>query len=152
MPIQPRAAPNQTIDNPAMNIELPFSLYAERRSRVAAAIGPNGVALVPTALERPRNRDSDFLFRHDSYFYYLTGFTEPNACLVITGDGQSTLFCAPKDLEREIWDGYRLGPDAAIGALGVQAAHSFDELDAQMPKLLENRDAVWYPFAIHQGL
>jgi Xaa-Pro aminopeptidase len=128
------------------------SIYAERRARVASQLGKDGIALIPTAPERPRNRDSDFLFRHDSYFYYLTGFREPNAWLVITGDGKSTLFCAPKDLEREIWDGYRLGPEAAPAALGVDAAHSSTDLDAQLPKLLENRDAVWYPFAIHEGL
>ncbi len=126
--------------------------YAARRARVAQALGPNGIALIPTAPERPRNRDSDFLYRHDSYFYYLTGFTEPNALLVITGDGRSTLFCAPKDLEREIWDGYRLGPEAAPAALGVDAAMPVNELDAQLPRLLENRDAVWFPFAIHEGL
>ncbi|MBC5763707.1 aminopeptidase P N-terminal domain-containing protein [Ramlibacter albus] len=135
-----------------MNTTVPTSLYAQRRAKVAAALGPNGIAVVPTAPERQRNRDSDFQFRHDSYFYYLTGFTEPNACLVLTGDGKSTLFCQPKDLEREIWDGYRLGPDAAVGALAVDAAHAVGELDTQMPKLLENRDAVWYPFAIHPGL
>ncbi|MEO8653336.1 MAG: aminopeptidase P N-terminal domain-containing protein [Ramlibacter sp.] len=128
------------------------SIYPQRRARVAAALGPEGMALIPTAPEQPRNRDSDFLYRHDSYFYYLTGFDEPNATLVITGDGRCTLFCAPKDLEREIWDGYRLGPEAAPAALGVDTAHSNAELDAQMPKLLENRDAVWYPFAIHEGL
>jgi Xaa-Pro aminopeptidase len=128
------------------------SLYAYRRARVAAQLGKHGLAVIPTAPERQRNRDSDYIYRHDSYFYYLTGFTEPNACLVIAGDGRSTLFCAPKDIEREIWDGFRLGPEAAPGALDVDAAHSIAELDAQMPKLLENKDAVWYPFAIHQGL
>ncbi|MBX9612351.1 MAG: aminopeptidase P N-terminal domain-containing protein [Burkholderiales bacterium] len=128
------------------------ALYAARRARVAAALGQDGIAIVPTAPERQRNRDSDFLFRHDSYFYYLTGFTEPNAWLVITGDGRSTLFCQPKDLEREIWDGYRLGPDAAPAALGVDAALPVGELDTRLPKLLENRDVVWYPFAIHPGL
>ena len=128
------------------------SIYAQRRARVASQLGKDGIALIPTALERPRNRDSDFLFRHDSYFYYLTGFGEPNAWLLITGDGKSTLFCAPKDLEREIWDGFRLGPQAAPAALGVDAAHSVSELDAQLPKLVENRDAVWYPFAVHEGL
>src|SRR5437899_309396 len=107
-------------DNRPMNTTVPTSLYAQRRDRVASRIGNKGIALIPTAPERQRNRDSDFLFRHDSYFYYLTGFTEPNAWLVITGDGQSTLFCAPKDLEREIWDGFRLGPEAACGALGVE--------------------------------
>ncbi len=128
------------------------SIYADRRARVATQLGKGGIAVIPTAPERQRNRDSDYIYRHDSYFYYLTGFTEPDACLVVTGDGASTLFCAPKDLEREIWDGFRLGPEAAPAALGVDAAHSIAELDALMPKLLENKDAVWYPFAIHQGL
>ncbi|WP_332827710.1 aminopeptidase P N-terminal domain-containing protein, partial [Ramlibacter sp.] len=135
-----------------MNTTVPTSVYAQRRARLAAQLGGNGIAIVPTAPERPRNRDSDFLYRHDSYFYYLTGFTEPNAWLVITGDGKSTLFCQPKDLEREIWDGYRLGPEAAVGALAVDGAFPVNELDAQMPKLLENRGTVWFPFAIHQGL
>ncbi len=127
-------------------------IHADRRARLAALLGADGIAVVPTAPERSRNRDSDFPYRHDSYFYYLTGFTEPNTWLVLTGDGRSTLFCAPKDLEREIWDGYRLGPDAAPEALGVDAAVSVAELDARLPRLLENRDAVWYPFATHAGL
>jgi Xaa-Pro aminopeptidase len=128
------------------------SIYAQRRAAAAAQLGKDGIAIIPTALERPRNRDSDFLFRHDSYFYYLTGFTEPNAWLVLTGDGKSTLFCPPKDLEREIWDGYRLGPDAAPETLAVDAANSVDDLDTLLPKLLENKDTVWYPFATHKGL
>jgi len=115
-------------------------------------LGLDGIAIIPTAPEHARNRDTDFLYRHDSYFYYLTGFTEPNAWLVVTGDGQSTLFCAPKDLEREIWDGYRLGPDAAPAALAVDAAHPVTTLDAQLPRLLENKRTVWFPFAIHKGL
>ena len=128
------------------------NLHAERRARLAQQLGPQGIALIPTAPERARNRDSDYLYRHDSYFYYLTGFTEPQAWLVLTGDGRSRLFCQPKDLEREIWDGLRLGPAAAPAALGVDEAFSIGELEAILPKLLENRDAVWYPFAIHEGL
>lgn len=135
-----------------MNTTVPTSVYAQRRARMAAQLGPNAIALIPTAPERPRNRDSDFLYRHDSYFYYLTGFTEPNAWLVVTSEGASTLFCQPKDLEREIWDGYRLGPEAAVGALAVDAAHPVTELAQQMPRLLENRGTVWFPFAIHEGL
>ena len=127
-------------------------LYAERRTRVAARLGAGGIAIVPTALERPRNRDTDFIYRHDSYFYYLTGFTEPNAWLVITAEGHTTLFCQPKDLEREIWDGIRLGPDAAPGHLGVSEAFSVAELDQRLPRLLENRQTLWYPFATHEGL
>ena len=125
---------------------------APRRARLSAYLGDNGIAIIPTALERPRNRDSDFLYRHDSYFYYLTGFPEPNAWLVLTSEGHATLFCAPKDLEREIWDGYRLGPEAAPAVLGVDEAFASDELDARLPRLLENRSTVWYPFATHKGL
>jgi Xaa-Pro aminopeptidase len=128
------------------------TIYAERRARLASQLGKDGIAIIPTAPERARNRDTDFLYRHDSYFYYLTGFTEPNAWLVLAGDGRATLFCAPKDLEREIWDGYRLGPDAAPAALGLDEAFSVNDLDAKLPKLLENRSTVWFPFAIHKGL
>lgn len=128
------------------------SLYAQRRARLAAQLGPDGIAIIPTAPERQRNRDSEFLFRFDSYFHYLCGFGEPNAWLVITADGHSTLFCNPKDLEREIWDGIRLGPEAAPSALGIDAAFSVAELEQRLPKLLENKSTVWYPFATHAGL
>ena len=135
-----------------MTLSATSTLYAQRRARLAALIGPHGIAIIPTAPEQQRNRDADFLFRHDSYFYYLTGFTEPNASLVIGGDGTATLFCAPKDLEREIWDGYRLGPAAAPAELALDASYSIAEMDAQMPALLDGCDAVWYPFATHKGL
>ena len=135
-----------------MKTDVPYTIYADRRARVAAKLGKDDIAIVPTAPVQPRNRDTDFLFRHDSYFYYLTGFSEPNAWLVITGDGKSRLFLQSKDLERETWDGYRLGPEAAPPVLGVDAAQAVGELDAAMPKLLENKAAVWFPFAIHPGL
>ncbi len=135
-----------------MTLTVPLSVYAERRARLAAQLGDGGIAIVPTAPERMRNRDSDYAYRHDSYFYYLTGFAEPNAWLVLTADGHSTLWCQPKDMEREIWDGYRLGPEAAVAALGVDEAYSVAELDLRLPRLLENRACVWYPFATHSGL
>ena len=128
------------------------SIYANRRAALASQLGAGGVAIIPTAPERARNRDADFPFRHDSYFYYLTGFTEPNAWLVIEANGRSTVFCQPKDVEREIWDGIRLGPQAAPAVLGVGQAYSVAELDAQIPKLLENQTTVWLPFATHEGL
>ena len=128
------------------------AIYQQRRARVAAALGEQGIAIIPTAPERNRNRDSDYLYRHDSYFYYLTGFTEPHACLVLDGQGRSTLFCQPKDLEREIWDGYRLGPAAAVSTLGVDQAFSIAELNQRMPGMLENRDAVWHGFALNDGM
>ncbi|NUZ04685.1 aminopeptidase P N-terminal domain-containing protein [Piscinibacter koreensis] len=121
--------------------------YAARRQRIAAAMqaAGGGVAVIATAPERPRNGDSDHPYRHDSSFHYLTGFDEPGAWLVVDAAGRSTLFCRPKDLEREIWDGYRLGPDAAPAALGVDAAFPTDALDAHLPDLLADRRAVWVP-------
>jgi Xaa-Pro aminopeptidase len=135
----------------------PSAVYAKRRAAIGRALtkAGGGVAVLPTAPEMPRNRDSDFPYRHDSYFYYLTGFSEPGAWLVIEASGKairSTLFCRPKDLEREIWDGIRLGPEAAPAQLGVEAAFSADMLDEKMPELLANQNAVWFPFATHKGL
>ena len=135
----------------------PSAIYAKRRAAIGRALkaAGGGIAVLPTAPEVQRNRDSDFPYRHDSYFYYLTGFSEPGAWLVIEASGRavkSTLFCRPKDLEREIWDGIRLGPDAAPEQLGVDAAFSADALDEKMPQLLANQNAVWFPFATHQGL
>ena len=134
---------------------LDSNLYAKRRAQLAehmATLAPNSIAIIPTAPERQRNRDSDFLYRHDSYFYHLTGFSEPNAWLVITSDGRSTLFCQPKDLERETWDGVRLGPEAAPAKLALSEAWSTAVLDAKLPSLLENKSVVWYPFATHKDL
>ena len=125
--------------------------YVLRRARLAALIGSGGIAIIPTARVQPRNRDSEFAFRPDSYFYYLTGFVEPDACLVITGEGLTTLFCQPKDATREIWDGYRLGSAAAPVQLALDASYSIAELDEKLPGMLDGREVVWYPFAIHKG-
>jgi Xaa-Pro aminopeptidase len=132
----------------------PTPVYQKRRAAIARALkaAGGGIALLPTAPEYARNRDSDFPYRHDSYFYYLTGFEEPASWLVIEASGKTTLFCRPKDLEREIWDGIRLGPKAAPAALGVDAAFSVDDLGEKMPGLLANQPAVWFPFATHKGL
>ena len=130
------------------------TVYQKRRSLVANALkaAGGGVALLPTAPETPRNCDSDFPYRHDSYFYYLTGFSEPDSWLLIDASGKTTLFCRPKDLEREIWDGIRLGPKAAPASLVVDEAFSVAALDEKMPALLANQNAVWFPFATHKGL
>ena len=111
-------------------------IYARRRAQFASRLSRDGIAILPTTPERARNRDCDFPNRHDSYFYYLTGFCEPNAWLVVTGDGASTLYCQPKDLEREISDGSRLGPETAPAALGLDAAFSVSDLDAKLPSML----------------
>ena len=130
------------------------TVYQTRRAAIASALkaAGGGVALLPTAPEVARNRDSDFPYRHDSYFYYLTGFSEPGSWLAIEASGKSTLFCRPKNVEREIWDGLRLGPKAALAELGVNTAFSIEALDEKMPELLANQPAVWFPFATHKGL
>ena len=126
-----------------MDTTLDASVYARRRARLAARLG-NGVAIVPTAPECLRNRDAHYPYRYDSYFYYLTGFREPEAVLVLVGGEtpRSMLFCREKNAEREIWDGFRYGPEAAREAFAFDEACSITELDARMPDLLADRPAV----------
>jgi Xaa-Pro aminopeptidase len=123
----------------------PFQL---RRNALLARMGAagGGVALIPTAPERIRNRDTTFPYRADSYFHYLTGFPEPEAVLVLVGGDQpqSLLFCRDKDIDKEIWDGYRFGPAGAREAFGFDAAHSIGELDAKLTELLADQPALWY--------
>ncbi len=121
------------------------SPFTRRRQHLAARIG-NGVAIVPTAPERVRNRDTHHPFRFDSYFWYLTGFPEPEAVLVVTGGDkpQSILFCREKNEEREIWDGYRHGPEGARETFGVDAAYPIGELDQRLPELIADRSTLWH--------
>jgi Xaa-Pro aminopeptidase len=131
--------------------------YAARRARLAAQMQPGAVAVLPTAPEVPRNSDSDYPYRHDSHFYYLTGFTEPESVMVLVAPGggqpgRSILFCREKNLEREIWDGYRYGPEAAREAFGFDEAWPVSELDAHMPKLLANAPALYYALAANAAL
>jgi Xaa-Pro aminopeptidase len=121
-------------------------VYADRRRRLAAALG-DGVAVIPTAPERVRNRDTHFPYRFDSHFYYLTGFAEPEAVVVLMQD-KSILFCREKNVEREIWDGFRYGPQAARERFGFDEAHPIAALDREMERLLENRPALHYPMGL----
>ncbi len=121
------------------------SLYRARRERLARQMG-RGVAVLATAPERIRNRDAHYPFRFDSYFHYLTGFPEPEAAVVIIAADAGTknlLFCREKDIEREIWDGFRFGPEAAREAFGFDEAHSYAALDAMLPKLLADQPALF---------
>lgn len=119
--------------------------YIHRRASLLAQIG-HGVVVVPTAVEAIRNRDAHYPYRFDSYFYYLTGFAEPEAVLVLVGGDQprSILFCRDKDLEREIWDGFRYGPDAAREDFGFDEAYSISRLDELVPQLLANQSRLYF--------
>ncbi len=120
-------------------------VYAQRRRRLADHLGA-GVAVVATAPEALRNRDSHYPYRFDSYFYYLTGFAEPEAVLVLIGGAtpKSLLFCRERDAEREVWDGYRLGPQGAKEKFGFDEAYPFAELDAKLPELLADQPRLAY--------
>jgi Xaa-Pro aminopeptidase len=118
--------------------------YTRRRAQLAQLIG-KGVAIVPTAPERARNRDAHYPYRYDSYFYHLSGFTEPEAVLVIVaGDKpRNLLFCREKNEEREIWDGFRYGPVAAKDTFMFDESHTIDQLDKLMPDLLADQPVVY---------
>ena len=118
--------------------------YIRRRARLAQRIG-KGVAIVPTAPERARNRDAHYPYRYDSYFYHLTGFVEPEAVMVVVaGDSpRHLLFCREKNEEREIWDGFRHGPAAAKETFAFDETYTIDQLDKVMPDLLADQPAVY---------
>jgi Xaa-Pro aminopeptidase len=120
------------------------AVYGGRRARLARAMG-SGIAIIPTAEERRRNRDSHYPYRFDSYFYYLTGFPEPEAVLVlVTGEKpRSILFCRDKDPEREIWDGHRFGQELARAQFRFDECYAIGELDTRMPQLLADQPQLF---------
>jgi Xaa-Pro aminopeptidase len=125
------------------------AVHADRRARVLAQMQPGAVAVLGTAPEVMRNGDSPYPYRHDSYFYYLSGFAEPDSVLVLVAaldarPARAILFCRAKDPDHEIWDGFRYGPDAARTAFGFDEAYPVDELDARMVGILSNAPALHY--------
>jgi len=119
--------------------------FLRRRQSLIVQIG-QGIAIIPTSQEAIRNRDAHYPYRFDSYFYYLTGFAEPEAVLVLVGGDhpKSILFCRDKDLEREIWDGFRYGPDSAREIFGLDEAYSISRLDELVPQLLANQSRLYF--------
>ncbi|MCE7876310.1 MAG: M24 family metallopeptidase [Betaproteobacteria bacterium PRO3] len=119
------------------------ALMAEMRARSGG-----GLAVVPTSAEAPRNRDSLYPYRHDSYFYYLSGFPEPEAVVALVAGNEGNrhlLFCREKNEEREIWDGFRYGPDAAKEIFGFDEAWPIAELDTRLADLVADRPALYTP-------
>lgn len=131
-----------------LSMIIPIKSYSERRKNFALRMH-NGIAIIPTSPEQVRSRDGHYPYRFDSYFYYLTGFTEPEALLVIVAetDKKKTkhiLFCRNKDVDREIWNGFCYGPEAACEAFNFDEAYSISELDRVMPTLLTDQPVIYF--------
>jgi Xaa-Pro aminopeptidase len=126
--------------------------FARRRKNLMQQLEPNSIAIVPAAAEKIRNRDVDYPFRQDSDFYYLTGFAEPDAVLVLLPGrkhGQYVLFCRDRDPAMELWHGYRAGPEGACEEYDADDAFPVNDIDDILPGLLEGRDRVYYAMGRH---
>lgn len=119
--------------------------FVARRHELARRM-QHGVAVIATAPEKLRNRDTHYSFRPDSYFHHLTGFDEPEAVLVVIAGAspRSVLFCRERDELREIWDGYRMGPERAKAQLGVDEAFPIGQLDTKLAELIANQQQLYY--------
>jgi Xaa-Pro aminopeptidase len=129
------------LDNPNQ-----VKAHVKRRQQLAKQL-KQGVVLLPTASERTRNADSHYDYRWDSYFYYLTGFREPEAvvALVLGKKPRAILFCREKNIEREIWDGFRFGPQLAREVFGFDEAYPIGELDQRVVELMANQPVLHTP-------
>ena len=123
--------------------------HTRRRARLAEKL-KRGIVVLPTAPEKIRNADTHHGYRFDSHFFYLTGFREPEAVLVIVAGKKpkSLLFCREKNLEREIWDGHRYGPEAARKAFAMDATYPIEALDEVLPRLLQDQPALFTPVGL----
>ena len=115
-----------------------YKEFQKRRTQLADMLG-NAVAVIANSDESSRNRDCDYPFRSDSYFHYLSGFPEPEAVIFIVGGDQprSILFCKPKDIGKEIWNGYIYGPEEAAKQFLFDEAYSLEEINKIAPMILK---------------
>ncbi|HJE53228.1 MULTISPECIES: Xaa-Pro aminopeptidase [Acinetobacter] len=124
--------------------------FQERRSILAGEIGLRSIAIIATSPVAMRNRDADYKYRADSSFFYLTGFSEPEAVAVIETfdteeEGYSySLFCRERNREMEIWNGYRAGIDGAMQDYDADEAYPIDLLDEGILEKLQNKDQLFY--------
>jgi Xaa-Pro aminopeptidase len=123
--------------------------FVRRRKQLMRIAGDDAILVLPAALERIRSRDTHYPYRQDSDLWYLTGFPEPEAVLVLVPGrrhGEALLFCRERDPEREGWDGPRSGPEGAVERFGLDDAYPIEDLDEILPGLLEGRSRVYYHF------
>ncbi len=123
--------------------------YARRRRQLMEAAGDDAILVLPAARERVRSNDTYYPYRQDSDFWYLCGFQEPDAVLVLIPGrrhGEVILFCRERDPDREAWDGPREGQEGAVSRYGMDDAYPIEDLDDILPGLLEGRSRVYYHF------
>ncbi|MEA9886730.1 aminopeptidase P N-terminal domain-containing protein [Xanthomonas campestris pv. raphani] len=123
--------------------------YARRRKQLMQMAGEQAILILPAAPERVRSHDTHYPYRQDSDFWYLSGFPEPEAVLVLVPGrkhGETILFCRERDAEREAWDGPRAGQEGAVAQYGMDDAYPIDDVDEILPGLLEGRSRVYYHF------
>ncbi|KQR13173.1 MULTISPECIES: aminopeptidase P N-terminal domain-containing protein [Xanthomonas] len=123
--------------------------YARRRKQLMQMAGEQAILILPAAPERIRSHDTHYPYRQDSDFWYLSGFPEPEAVLVLVPGrkhGEAILFCRERDAEREAWDGPREGQEGAVERYGMDDAYPIDDVDEILPGLLEGRTRVYYHF------
>ncbi|AMU97429.1 aminopeptidase P N-terminal domain-containing protein [Xanthomonas citri] len=123
--------------------------YARRRKQLMQMAGDQAILILPAAPERVRSHDTHYPYRQDSDFWYLSGFAEPEAVLVLVPGrrhGEAILFCRERDAEREAWDGPREGQEGAVERYGMDDAYPIDDVDEILPGLLEGRSRVYYHF------
>ncbi len=121
--------------------------YSARRRDLMSMMAPNSIAIITGAVEKIRSRDTHYPYKQSTSLSYLCGFPEPQAVLVLIPgreQGQCLLFCREKDTLRETWDGYRAGPDGAVGDFGLDDAFPIDDLDEILTGMLEGRERVYY--------
>ncbi|WP_411833985.1 aminopeptidase P N-terminal domain-containing protein [Pseudoxanthomonas mexicana] len=125
------------------------SEFARRRRQLMRMAGDDAILILPAAPERVRSHDTHYPYRQDSDFWYLCGFPEPEAVLVLIPGrrhGEAILFCRERDPEREGWDGPRAGQQGAVETYGMDDAYPIEDLDDILPGLLEGRSRVYYHF------
>ncbi|MBZ2169119.1 Xaa-Pro aminopeptidase [Marinobacter sp. F4216] len=131
-----------------MSSIVPVKEFAARRRKLMDVMAPDSIAILPAAPERVRNRDVLHPYRQDSDFFYLTGFDEPDAVLVLIPGrehGESVLFCKERNPEKELWDGFLAGPEGAIERFGMDDAFPISDIDDILPGMLEGRSRIYYP-------
>jgi Xaa-Pro aminopeptidase len=129
-----------------------LSEFAKRRRQLMRMMGRDAIAILPAAPVRKRNADTEYPYRQDSDFHFLTGFPEPEAVAVLLpgrADGEVILFVRDRDPTREMWDGLRAGPEGAVARYGADDAFPIADIDDILPGLLESRSRVYYTMGLH---